>query len=373
MLKLLFVVNNPDFLLSHRRNLLVAARQKGLQVHIASPEAATTTELQQQGYHYHRWEVSRKGVRPLQEALAIRKLYQIYKQVKPDIIHHVTIKPIIYGGIAARLAKAPAVVNAISGLGWVYISDSWKAKMLRRIANQGYAISGKHKNSRFIFQNPDDQHQFLQSNLVDSDQACIIPGSGVCMQEFSPLPMPSLETIRIVLAARLLKDKGVLEFVGAARLLRDRFNVKFVLAGDIDPGNPASLTKQEIEQWVSEGLIEYWGYCEDIREVLAKTHVVCLPSYREGMPRVLIEAAACGRPIVTTDTTGCRELVKMNVNGLLVPIKDTTALAAAIDQITQQPNDLAKLGLASRRWVEKRFAETAVLGQTFNLYEAVSK
>ncbi len=369
---ILYVVNNAKFLISHRLNLLIGARKQGYQVHVACPLVDAVKIIKDHGCVHHPWQVSRSGTNPFTEILAIRSLYKIYKKLKPDLVHHVTIKPVIYGGVAARLAKVPATINAVSGLGSTYISDSLKVKLIRKIANSGYAISGRHPNSKFIFQNKDDQRLFVKSGVAKQKQSQIILGSGVCMKQYQPLAMPLDEKITVVLASRMLIDKGILEFVEAARLLATKEKLRLVLVGDVDPGNPASLQKKQIQAWADEGIIEWWGFRDDMQNVFAASHIVCLPSYREGSPRVLIEAAASARPIITTDTSGCRDLVKHNVNGLLVPIKDARSLANAIDQLASMPQSLQEMGMQSRKLVEHNYAEEIVLSQTFDTYKSLS-
>lgn len=369
MQKILYVVNNADFLLSHRFSLLKTAQEKGYDVHVASPISESIERLAQNGIQHHEWNLSRKSINPLEEFQVVRKLHQIYKALKPDLAHHLTIKPIIYGGMAASLVKTPAIVNAVCGMGSTYISNSIKFRLLRQLTNQGFRYAGKRSQSRYIFQNVDDQYYFIRKKITDINQTMIIPGSGVCMQEFRPLPLPSTTPYIIVLAARLLREKGVQEFVDAAKALHSQQIARFVLVGDVDPGNPSSLTRAEINDWVKAGIVEWWGFQKDMQAVFARSHVICLPSYREGMPRVLIEAAACGRPIITTDTVGCKELVRHGENGLLVPVKNAQALAQAVISLLQNPANLERWGMASRRLVEEKYSLNAVINKTISLYQ----
>jgi len=374
MQKILYVVNNADFLISHRLPLLKAAHEQGYAVHVACPATSTIQKLKEEGVTHHAWRLSRKSINPVNEMRTIRNLYQIYQQVKPDLAHHLTIKPIIYGAIAARWAHTPAVINAVCGMGSTYISNSVKYRVLRQLTNQGFSFAGKQNRSRFIFQNQDDQDYFIKNKITQNEKTIIIPGSGVCMQDFQPLPMPDRKPYIIVLASRLLREKGVVEFVEAARSLQTEKIARFVLVGDIDSGNPSTLSHAQINAWVKSGIVEWWGFKTDIREVFRESHIICLPSYREGMPRVLIEAAACARPIITTHTTGCKELVCEGENGYLVPIKNAQALAEAFKKILQKkPNDLWNLGLASRRLVEEKFSLEKVIAETMAVYQELLK
>lgn len=369
--KILYVVNNLDFLMSHRKSLLLEAKAVGYSVHVAAPAAESMKELSAMGVSFHPWQLSRKGINPLAEFKSIRSLYKIYQEVGPDLIHHVTIKPIIYGSLAARLAKIPATVNAVSGLGHVYISESFKTKLVRKITNFGYALSAKHPHARFIFQNTDDEGFFLNNRLVTKEKSHIIPGSGVCMQTYQPLPLPAQEKLVIVLAARMIREKGIQEFVEAASLLKTRTHLEFVLVGGVDTGNPSAITEQALLAWNQLPNVSWWGYQADMQKVLSQCHIACLPSYREGSPRFLIEAAACGRAIITTDTPGCRDLVNPGVNGLLVPVKDAKALSEAIAKLTDNPAILEKMGLASRALVESRYSQESVLSDTFEVYHSL--
>lgn len=366
-MKILFTINDAKFLLSHRFNIVKALRDLGAEVHLAAPTDESIKIFTEAGIVHHEWQMSRKGLNPWPEVQSLWQLIQIYRRVKPELIHNVTIKPIIYGGIAARLTGVPAVVNAVSGLGFVYTNAGFKKSLLRFLTNKGYQFAARHKNNAMIFQNRDDQALFSKNKITRKSLSKVIHGSGVCMQQFAPLPFPETEIPVVVLASRLLRDKGVVEFVEAARSLKNKINARFVLVGDVDTGNRASLTEALVQSWVAAGIVEWWGFQKDIKKVFSESHIVCLPSYREGSPRVLIEAAACARPILTTDVPGCRDLVRDDENGVIVPAKNVEALREGLMRLLNK-NNLAEMGLKSRALVEKLYSQQTVVQETLAIY-----
>jgi glycosyltransferase involved in cell wall biosynthesis len=307
------------------------------------------------------------GQNPLKELRVIADIVKMYRERQPDLVHHVTVKPVLYGSLAARLVGGPGVVNAVSGLGYLFLG-SRRARLLRPLVKALYRLALRHRRSRTIFQNPDDRDLFVGSGLVRPDQTVLIRGSGVDCDTFVPRPEPEGIPV-VILPARILWDKGVAEFVEAARLIRQQDTpARFVLVGDPDPGNPAAVPTATLEAWVREGIIDSWGHRRDMPEALSSATVVVLPSYREGLPKALLEAAACGRPVVATDVPGCREIVRHNVNGLLVPVRDAPALANATRLLLQSPALRHRLGEAGRRIAEREFAEQLVVDQTLDVY-----
>jgi len=366
--KLLFVVNDGPFFLSHRLPLAEAAREAGYEVHVATPEDAGTARIKDRGFAFHPIPLVRSGTRLSQEAGSFLALLRLYRALRPDIVHHVTIKPVLYGGLAARLARVPAVVHAVTGLGYLFVARTLKAAALRAAAKAVYRVALRHPRSRVIFQNRDDMAFFQEQALVRPGQAVLIRGSGVDMAAFAPRPEPEGTPV-ILFASRMLWDKGVGEFMGAARRLRERgVEARFVLAGDTDPNNPAGVPADRLASWRACGLAEFRGQCAQMAGVFAEAHVVCLPSYREGLPKVLVEAAACGRAIVATDVPGCREIVQPGVNGLLVPARDEAALADALQQLIEDPGRRRAMGRAGRRLAVEAFALDRVIAGTLGLY-----
>lgn len=370
--KLVFVINELSFFFSHRLSLAKAAQLAGYEIHVVSPKSELIKALMPHGFYFHPIPLNRKGLNPFCEIKSLYSLYRLYRALKPSIVHHLTIKPILYGGLAARLAKVPAVVNAVTGLGYVFISQKHSTKLLRCFSKIGFYLSFRHPNMCVIFQNPDDQHQFIQNRLLKSESALLIKGSGVPLEEYPILSNPETsDEIVVLLPARLLWDKGVGEFVEATKLLREKIKIRMALAGQIDQDNPSAISKEQLDHWIQEGLVEYWGFERHIQEAFARCHIVCLPSYREGMPRVLIEAAACGRPIVTTDVPGCRDIVMNGENGLLVKAKNAQALADGIAKLATDTNLRQQMGKRGRQIVETGFSSSIVNKKTLAVYKSL--
>ena len=296
-------------------------------------------------------------------------LLKLYRQEKPDLVHQFTVKCVLFGSVACHLLGIRPVVNSVTGLGYVFMEGGAARRWLRGFIKLFYRLV--LKNTWVIFQNPDDRSAFLDSHLVDPKRVTLIRGSGVDIQRFFPQPEPSGKPL-VVLPARMLWDKGVGEFVKAARILQaEGLSVRFALVGDSDNENPASVPASQLHAWENEGVIEWWGWKENMQDVYAQAAIVCLPSsYREGVPKSLIEAAACGRPIVTSDMPGCREVVHHGENGLLVPARDASALAKALLNLLQNPNLRREMGGRGRIIAEKEFSENLVIWETIAFYQS---
>jgi len=285
----------------------------------------------------------------------------------------VTIKPVLLGGLAARLANVPAVVSAISGLGFVFVAKGLKATIRRWLVGVLYGLALGHRNLRVIFQNPDDLSCLARFVHVSDRKVTMIRGSGVDLTQYRVKPLPTGAPV-VVLASRLLVDKGIREFVQSAKILRQRGllaqDVRFVIVGEPDLDNPASLRPDELAQWTEEGVVELWGYRADMPQVMAAAHLVVLPSYYgEGLPKVLIEAAACGRVVVTTDHPGCRDAIDPGVTGVLVPLRDAVALANAIQELLSDPVRCATMGQAGRELAESVFDVRQVVAVHLQIYQ----
>jgi len=301
-------------------------------------------------------------------AALILALRRLYRQIKPQLIHHLRLKPVLYGTLAARLAGRPAVANSITGLGYVFTATGRKAAALRRITELALRMALRHENSTILFENPDDRQVFLDSGLVSEKRTVLVAGSGVDI-DFFRADAPGDGTPLVILASRMLWDKGVGEFVEAARsLLAQGVQARFALVGDTDAGNPSAVPMEQLRKWRDEGCVEWWGWRPDIQAVIAKSHIVCLPSYREGIPRILIEAASCGRPLIATDAPGCREIVQDGVNGLLVAVKDSRSLAEAMHKLLIDPDLRARMGRKGRELVLSRFSLEDVLDTNIAVY-----
>ncbi len=365
---LLFVVNDPAFFMSHRFSVAKAAMSAGYAVNVASMPGACIASIKDAGFTHYELRLSRSGLNFFYELLALTSLFRLFWKVKPDILHLVTIKPVLYGSLAARLSPVGGVVSAVSGLGYVFTASGRKAAFMRKLVAYLYCLAFGKDNLRVIFQNPDDRDVLLNAGALDVSKVRMIRGSGVDLGQYQALPEP--EGLPVVcMAARLLRDKGVQEYVEAVRLLHKRgVRAVFKLAGDVDPGNPTSITADDLSAWKQEGLLDVLGYRSDVAELFAASHLVVLPSYREGLPKVLIEAAACGRAVVTTDVPGCRDAIEPDVTGLLVPVKDVTALADAIQRLIEDEALRKRMGAAGRLLAEREFAIENVVQQHLDIY-----
>lgn len=371
MARLLFVVNNPDFFLSHRLGVGLAALASGYDVHVATPLGRGVDTIRGHGFVHHAVPLARSSARPDQELTTLVAIGRLYASTQPDIVHHVTIKPVLYGGVASRMVGVRAVVHAVSGLGYVFLARGPVAEARRRLVLAAYRLAFRHPNMRVIFQNEDDRSIFVDAGIVRRCDTVLIRGSGVDLARFQPSPEPE-ETFTVLLPTRMLVDKGVRETVDAARQLRGAGLVmRLLLAGPTDAGNPACIPPDEIRSWQREGLVEWLGERDDIPALMRASNVVCLPSYREGLPKALIEAAASGRAIVTTDVPGCKEVVRDGDNGLLVPMRDSVALATALASLATDPRLRARMGQSGRIRAEREFDLAAVVRDTLAIYDDI--
>ena len=369
--RLLYVVNNPAFFLSHRLPIALAAKDAGYEVHVATMAGAASADIVSHGLRHHEIPMSRSGKNPLQEAATLVALWRLFRKIQPDVVHAVTIKPVLYGGIAARVAGVPSYVAAVSGLGFIFMRERQGFDFLRWAALKLYRLALGHRNSRVIFQNTNDRDVLLRAGAVRQQQIELIRGSGVDLERFVPVPEPEGSVIA-VMVARLLTDKGVREFVEAARMVSARRDgIRWVLAGALDSGNPAAITAQELQAWQSEGLIDYVGEQTDVAGLYARSHIAVLPSYREGLPKSLIEAAACGRAVVTTDVPGCRDAIEANRTGLLVPPRDAAALASAVQHLADDAVLRRQFGEEGRRLAERAFDIRQVVQRHLEIYSVL--
>jgi glycosyltransferase involved in cell wall biosynthesis len=367
-MKLLFVVNTFEYFVSHRLALATAAVHLGWQVHVASPKSLTGVSLSASGITHHPIALERREGDPLRELRAIAQLGKVYSKIKPDMVHAIGPKAVMYGGLLARLCRVKALVCLVPGLGYAFVAEGTRGILLRFVSLSGYRIGLSHPNKRVIFQNPEDKEFFLQRKLCTLREARLVLGSGVDTSLWPPTDEPPGVPI-VLYASRFLKEKGIEVFVEAARqLIAQGTNARFVLAGQIDPGNPSSASLEQIDLWIRNG-IENWGFKQDMAEVFQASTIVCLPTYRrEGIPKVLIEASASQRPVITTDAPGCREIVKHRVTGLLIPPRDPAALRNAIEHLLENPALRRSMGTAGRSRVESAFALGQVVAQTMDIY-----
>lgn len=345
----------------------------GYEVHIAVGITDRLQELQSHGLIVHEITFQRGSTKLWTEIKTLIKLVRIFRQVKPDIVHLVTIKPVLYGGIAARLTRVPAIVAAISGLGYVFVARGTMAFLRRTMIGFIYRLALSHKRTTVIFQNPEDRASLIRLAGIAMHKTEIIKGSGVELQTYNKTPLPEGVPC-VVMACRLIADKGVWEFVQAANLLKHRSVVaRFCLVGSIDPGNPASLTPSDLEKIQNEGSVELWGHRQDMVNVMQQATVVALPSYYgEGLPKVLIEAAACARPIITTDMPGCRDAIADNVTGYLVPPRNADALANTLQQLLADRSRCVSMGQEGRLKAEAEFDLDIVVRKHLQIYKEVT-
>ena len=362
--KIIFFVTEDWYFVSHRLNLAIAALDAGYDVSVITRCQAHAAQLVDAGISVISFNTHRRSLNPVIILLEIIRLAIIYTRLQPTIVHHVALRSIIIGGLAARLARVQNVVAAVTGMGFVY-TDNTRRPILRRAVS--WLLSKILKNELIIVQNSDDQHLLKSLGLKDK---CIrlIPGAGVDTNKFTPPLRKSKDERPVVMyASRFLWDKGIGEFVSAAIALKAT-NALFVLVGEPDPANPASVTQEQVTKWLNLGAIVDWGHCEDMPEILARADIVCLPSYREGLPKVLLEAMACARPCITTDVPGCREVVKHNDNGLLVEAKNSTQLADAISTLLSDASMREQMGIRGRARVFAEFDEKLIIGSTISIY-----
>ncbi|MCL7942311.1 glycosyltransferase family 4 protein [Halomonas sp. ATCH28] len=360
-MKFLLIAGSPNSLINFRGHLLDALVASGLEVHAASPDLSSNStvryQLEEKGVHVHDIYINRTGINPLSDIKTFLGLLLLIWQIKPDYVLGYTIKPVIYGSLAAAFVRVPNRYALITGLGYSFsdqLGSSQKQRFVRNLVERLYRL-GLRKSRKVFFQNPDDEALFREYRIIDLKvPSIVVNGSGVDTQHFAPQPLP--DSPRFLLIARLLADKGIREFVDAAYIIKKTYpHVVFTLVGDIDI-NPKSITRKELDGWIKEGRIDYLGKLKDVRMAIAGASVFVLPSfYREGVPRTILEALSMGRAVITTDTPGCRETVIEGVNGYLVPIKNAESLADAMKSFIEQPRNIEKMGRRSREIAEQKY------------------
>jgi len=334
MPRIMFVTNDSWFFVSHRLPIAEHAIRDGFEVHVVAREDDTSKTITNTGCEFHAWSVSPRGKSIGSELRGLRHLASLIRKTKPDIVHLITIKPVLYGGLLCRMLGVPSVVYAVSGLGTVFVGEKGMLPGLRFAIKQVYKRAIKHKNAIVIFQNKDDKNLLLNSLNLSSLRTQIIRGSGVDLKKYVASKEPE-EPHVVLMPARLLRDKGIFEFASASRILAEKgMQIRFLLAGgNVAVGNPAALNEHEYDTLKNVPGLELLGNREDIAELMSGCHVVVLPSYREGLPKALLEAAASARAVITTDVPGCRDAIEPNITGLLVPVQNSEALADAIQKL----------------------------------------
>lgn len=377
--RLLYVINEAYFFVSHRIPVARAAQEAGFEVHVAAPahhdwapKGFDVADLSALGFRFHPVPLSRRGTNPIQEVRTFLALIALLRAVRPAIVHFITVKPNLYGGVAARITRVPAAVFAVTGLGHLFVSSAVSVRFLRGIVAGLMRVAFGHRNSTIIFQNPDDREQLVRLGVAPPARSVVILGSGVDLRRFTVQREPAGIPV-VVLCARLIWEKGIAEFVAAARTIKaSGVPARFVLVGETRPSNPRSVPRETLEGWSREGAVEWWGYRTDMDTVLSSSSIVCLPSsYGEGVPKILLEAAAVGRPIVATDIPGCREAVRHGLTGFLTAPADQDALVVAIQKLLEDPGLRAQMGRAGRLLAEKAFDDQSIGRQTLRVYEGL--
>ena len=356
----------------------MALLDMGVEVHAIAPPDGTEEILADLGVKFHPWIIERRSMNPTKELVSIRRLQKIYQEIKPDLVHHYTVKAVLYGTAAARLCGIKGIVNSVTGLPYIIVSP--KKGILKRMARwvamqwYGWAVSGKRNAT--ILQNQDDLELLSSFAPKVKGNAIVTNGSGVDLERFAQQPKRNQyldSPVNVLFVGRFLKEKGVFELMDSVREMRKQ-NVPFEMhmCGDFDPGNRSSATVDDLAQWKQEGLVDWSGRLDDVRDKLAAADIVVLPSYREGTPRSLLEAMAVGRPLVTTDVPGCRNVVQDSVNGFLVESHNPLMLADAMAKLIEDENLRERMGEASRELAEAKFDEREVIRQTVEVYRQLS-
>jgi glycosyltransferase involved in cell wall biosynthesis len=368
--KIVLFANTDWYLYNFRLSLAQAIRAAGQDVLLVSPPGPYGEKLKALGFDWRPISMIRRSLNPLAELELLLALTRLFRRERPDLVHGFTIKCVVYGSFAARLAGIKAQVSAVAGLGYVFIGNEPGTRLLRQAVRALLSLALGSRGNRLIVQNDTDRRQFLNEGLAPASRIRLIPGSGVDCDRFRPRASPRRAgPLRVLLSSRLLWDKGIDEFVKAAEQLSgEGRDIDFVVAGAPDPGNPASISPDIIENWTKRGVIRWAGHVEDMPSLLADADVIVLPSYREGLSKSLIEAAACGKALITTDVPGCRDVVRHEESGLLVPPRTSAPLAAAIARLDDDRNLMERLGEAARRRALSDFAEPMIISQTFDVY-----
>lgn len=372
--KLLFLLTEDWFFCSHFIERAVAARAIGYEVVVACRENSHGEQIRKMGLKLVPVDFVRRSTNPLTEFGTLRQIFRLYRRERPDIVHQIGAKPILYGSLVARILGIRRIVNASIGMGYVFSSMDSRARRLKPLVSFAYRCLMNPPGSKVIFENGDDLATFVRMGAVQHKDAVLIRGAGIDVDAYQPHGDEPTGTPIVMLIARMLRDKGINEFVEAAHLLHEEgTRARFVLVGDPDLENPTSISLDRLQTWNGVQGVEWWGWRGDIAKILAESHIACLPSYREGLPKSLLEAAASGLPIVTTDTVGCREVVRDGENGYLVPVGDARALADALKKLIDNPELRKKMGAAGRARAEAEFASTRVIAETLAVYGGFSQ
>ena len=372
-MKILYLFNSTVFFRSHFLTLAQRVLKEGHEVIIVADDSEMKKELELEGFIFLQIRISRKGTNFFSELNTLIDIYKVIKFVKPDIMHAFTIKPVIYSGLLNKIfrhIRVPLSVSSITGLGSVSLLTSFRGKLVWKIFKSIYRFIFSLSTAKVIFENSDDFNLFAQLKIISTDQAYIINGAGVDTSKFFPVIPKKFNTLKVTLVARLLKDKGVTEYIEAGRIIKERgVNAHLQLVGSVDVNNISSMSSGEITLAHEQGFIHYLGQRNDIANIYQQSHVACLPSYREGLPKSLIEAAACGLAIITTNVPGCRQMIFNGTNGILVEPKNAKDIADKIEILANTPNLVFEMGANSRRKAVEIFDHSSIIQSFLNIYD----
>lgn len=367
--RILFLTTHSSYFVSHRMPLARFLRDQGYEVIVAAAADSGVSDIEEEGFRFCNVPFRRQGMNILTELYTLFCIVRLYARERPSLVHHISHKPVIYGAVAAHLTGIRAIVGTVTGLGYAYAGPGLKASIVRFIIEMLYRLYFRDGRTHLIFQNPNDQALFVRKRFISPSRTSLIAGSGVDCEVFVPSTEPEGVPV-VVLASRMLRDKGVGEFVEAARQLKARgVSARFILAGAAGDNNPSSIPEAQLLAWTQEGVVDWVGYSRDMPTLFARAHIVCLPSYREGLPLVLAEAAAAGKPVITTDTPGCRDVVQEGVNGFLVPVQDSKILADRMECLLQDAGARQRMGEAGRAFALQQFAVEHIVAQTVDIYQ----
>lgn len=369
--KILYVINHIDWFWSHRLPLAKGAQEKDWDVHLAVTDASKDDKLVPNGFTGHELPASDQGFMPLTLLKTIVAIHTLIKQEKPDLIHAITLKYAFIAGLAARIHKDVQVVHTLAGLGYLFSGEGIKPRILRLMVGPLLKIALKHKRAKIIFQNPDDMALMIKRGFVKENQCNLILGSGVDINDFEDTPLPKNSTPVILMPTRLVHDKGIAIFIEAAKIVtQNGFDVRFQIAGGITHNNPLAINENEMHEMLKGSPVEWLGKVKDMPTLYKTASFICYPSYYgEGVPKVLLEACASARPIITTDHPGCRETVRDGINGILIPVKDAIATAKAIEKMLNDPDKMQNMAQASRTLAQDLFDVKIIVEKTLAVYE----
>lgn len=370
--KLLFLVTEDRYFVSHRLELAQAALAQGFDVGVATRVVSCGEQIKAAGITLFPFDWQRQSTGVLDNIRVLWRIYQLYRKERPDIVHHVAMKPVLLGGLVAHFAGVKTVVSAIAGMGHLFLSQSLAVKMVRVAISRLLPWLLNQPGSLVIVQNSDNAQQLTKIGILQN-KIRLIPGAGVNVELFPFSSEPQIEPLLIVLPARMLASKGVNEFVAAAESIQQlpewQGKVRFALVGDTDVANPSAIRPEQLQRWHEAGIIEWWGHCADMAGVYKQANIVCLPSYAEGMPKALLEAAACGRVLLTTDVPGCRDLVQDSVNGLVVAAKDSCALVKGLLELMNDQLLRKRMAESAYQSVLAHYQSNVIIAQTLGVYD----